>query len=193
MKYLNSDTQNTSDMPDMDYHQQTPSCYIAGHHTSKTRYSLGTDRKCNTCRKTKRSFVLLFLLVSRGYHPPKDTAASGKRSHVFISTWVTSTDTPGGPEIHLRINMRLELKLLWNLVTAHLLLTAAEQKHLLEHERIITCLTTIIPSTNVNKRQRIDKTHGNVTAAKPIVCVLARAQVTYIFLTQILEKSYAFI
>lgn len=78
-------------------------------------------------------------------------------------------------------------------MTAHLLLTAAEHKNPLEHARIITCLTTIIPSANVDKKQSIDKKYENLKAAKHVVCVFARACVTYIFLSKISGMPYAFI
>lgn len=52
-----------------------------------------------------------------------------------------------------------------------LLLTVAEQKNPLEHGRIIARLTTITPSTNVDKKQRTDKKHENIKAVKYIICV----------------------
>lgn len=62
-------------------------------------------------------------------------------------------------------------------MTAHLLLAATEQKNPLEHRRIITRLTTIIPSTNVDKSSELIKKYGNVKAAKYIVCVCLHVHV----------------
>lgn len=85
---------------------------------------------------------------------------------------------PGWPAIHLRVNMLLELKIQWKLMTAHLLLTVAEQKNPWEQEQIITGLTRIMPSTNVDKSELIN--YEKLKAAKYIihmcVCLHVRVQ-----------------
>lgn len=66
-------------------------------------------------------------------------------------------------------------------MVAHLLLRV-QKKSPLEHKKIITYLTTIIPSTDADKKKWINEKYENVKATKYITCVFAHAHVTYVFL-----------
>lgn len=60
-------------------------------------------------------------------------------------------------------------------MTTHLLLTVAEQKNPWEHGRIITRLTRIMPSTNVDKSELIN--YEKLKASKYIIHVCVRLHV----------------
>lgn len=77
-------------------------------------------------------------------------------------------------------------------MTAHLLLTVAEQKNPWEQGRIITGLTRIMPSTNVDKSELIN--YEKLKAAKYIIhmCVRLHVCATCIFLKKT-GKSSVFI